>query len=385
MRPRISQTAIVAALVGAHAVAIVALVLLPGELSQVDSLLILAGSLVLVATCLSCPSRDRGTVEALRDGLSDDDSIDKEEGCPVPVGRGLRCFGPCWTLMAPLVVPSIVFAVLCGAATQAFVDGAVSSGVSYLVADAAAMGALAILLCIAWRGIEISIETSTLVVLPVFALIMLTASLFSPAGIIDISVCIRASFTVVQALIWVYFAREGFKRIPGALAAFAWSLALLRGSVLVGRLAAGLVCAHFGADVLGSMLSVLLGIWLLYVAAMLMLGMLALRRTAAAGTAVAPDAPVDLTSPYELAARQFGLSPREQRIMELFASGRSAPHIGGELFLSESTVRTYIRRIYQKMGTHSRQELIDAVESMREDSEVSCSEHERGFDKPLSS
>lgn len=50
-------------------------------------------------------------------------------------------------------------------------------------------------------------------------------------------------------------------------------------------------------------------------------------------------------------------------VMTMFAQGRSALYIAEELCISESTVRTHIRRIYSKLDIHSRQELIDAVAS----------------------
>ena len=42
--------------------------------------------------------------------------------------------------------------------------------------------------------------------------------------------------------------------------------------------------------------------------------------------------------------------------------GRSAKVIAGTLCVSESTVRTHIRRIYEKTEVHSKQELIDLID-----------------------
>lgn len=58
---------------------------------------------------------------------------------------------------------------------------------------------------------------------------------------------------------------------------------------------------------------------------------------------------------------QAGLSPRENEILVLLAQGRSAPFIAEELFVSTNTVKTHIRRIYTKMGVHSKEELLDVV------------------------
>lgn len=56
------------------------------------------------------------------------------------------------------------------------------------------------------------------------------------------------------------------------------------------------------------------------------------------------------------------LSGREADVLMLVARGRSTPRIQEELGLSSNTVNTHIRHIYQKLGVHSRQELLDLVE-----------------------
>ena len=61
-------------------------------------------------------------------------------------------------------------------------------------------------------------------------------------------------------------------------------------------------------------------------------------------------------------ARAFGLSRRETEVFLLLAHGRSRPYIRDELVLSKNTVDTHIRHIYEKIGVHSQQELIDLVE-----------------------
>ncbi len=61
-------------------------------------------------------------------------------------------------------------------------------------------------------------------------------------------------------------------------------------------------------------------------------------------------------------AVEHGLSARETEIFLLLAQGRSRPYIRDSLYLSKNTVATHIRHIYEKLGIHSQQELIDLVE-----------------------
>jgi DNA-binding CsgD family transcriptional regulator len=43
------------------------------------------------------------------------------------------------------------------------------------------------------------------------------------------------------------------------------------------------------------------------------------------------------------------------------AQGRSAPYIAEAEFIALNTVKTYIKRLYAKVGIHSREELLDIV------------------------
>lgn len=61
-------------------------------------------------------------------------------------------------------------------------------------------------------------------------------------------------------------------------------------------------------------------------------------------------------------ATDFGLTPREREVLSLLARGRDAKHVQEELCVSIYTARTHIRRIYEKLAVHSRQELLDLIE-----------------------
>lgn len=55
---------------------------------------------------------------------------------------------------------------------------------------------------------------------------------------------------------------------------------------------------------------------------------------------------------------EFQLSEREEKILSLLVKGKSYKMIGEELFISIDTVRTYIKRIYQKLQVHSAPEAV---------------------------
>ena len=72
----------------------------------------------------------------------------------------------------------------------------------------------------------------------------------------------------------------------------------------------------------------------------------------------------DLAQAAKLMEKKFALTAREGEILALLLQGRSGPYIAEEFYLSNSTVKTHIRHIYDKVGVSSRQQLIDIAHKM---------------------
>ena len=58
-----------------------------------------------------------------------------------------------------------------------------------------------------------------------------------------------------------------------------------------------------------------------------------------------------------LQVREVRLSPRERQLLRLIAQGYSNKQIGGELMISEGTVKVYLAKLFRKVGVHDRYEL----------------------------
>ena len=61
-------------------------------------------------------------------------------------------------------------------------------------------------------------------------------------------------------------------------------------------------------------------------------------------------------------ARLYGLTQREEEILGHLVEGKKRSEIQEVLFISENTVRTHIRHIYEKLDVHSREEAAEVVE-----------------------
>ena len=59
-------------------------------------------------------------------------------------------------------------------------------------------------------------------------------------------------------------------------------------------------------------------------------------------------------------APQPRLSPRERHVLKLLAAGDTVGQIGGKLFISNSTTKTHITRIYEKLSVSNRAQAVVA-------------------------
>jgi DNA-binding NarL/FixJ family response regulator len=65
-----------------------------------------------------------------------------------------------------------------------------------------------------------------------------------------------------------------------------------------------------------------------------------------------------------------GLTPSEQRVAELVASGMTNRDVAAELFISPKTVEANLSRIYHKLGIRSRAELAGTWDNSADSSVV---------------
>lgn len=72
----------------------------------------------------------------------------------------------------------------------------------------------------------------------------------------------------------------------------------------------------------------------------------------------------DMRTTCDAISARFKLSPRESEVLTYLVKGRNAKHIAEKLYLSESTVKTHISNIYRKVGVHSQQDLLDAIDEI---------------------
>jgi DNA-binding CsgD family transcriptional regulator len=78
-------------------------------------------------------------------------------------------------------------------------------------------------------------------------------------------------------------------------------------------------------------------------------------------TVVVKEVRVLATGPFalnEVRVQELGLTPRELEILGAIAGGMSNREIGEKLFVSENTVKTHSRRLFDKLGAKRRTQAV---------------------------
>jgi DNA-binding NarL/FixJ family response regulator len=82
---------------------------------------------------------------------------------------------------------------------------------------------------------------------------------------------------------------------------------------------------------------------------------------AAASSFTAVGLAAALRRQRETAASGLDLSARERQVLEFLIAGQSVPALAVRLHISPSTAKTYVARIYEKLGVRSRAEAVMAA------------------------
>jgi DNA-binding NarL/FixJ family response regulator len=89
----------------------------------------------------------------------------------------------------------------------------------------------------------------------------------------------------------------------------------------------------------------------------------AIRHSAVAASSFSARGLADALRHHSEVSAKVALSPRETEVLALLQDGMSVPSIAATLFVSLSTAKTYVARLYEKLGANNRaQALMAAVE-----------------------
>jgi DNA-binding NarL/FixJ family response regulator len=80
----------------------------------------------------------------------------------------------------------------------------------------------------------------------------------------------------------------------------------------------------------------------------------AIRHSAVAAACFTASGLPDALDRRSKSRERFGLSPREMEVLRLLRDGLSIPAIAARMFIAPSTTKTYVARLYDKLGADNR-------------------------------
>ncbi len=175
-------------------------------------------------------------------------------------------------------------------------------------------------------------------------------------------------FSVTSSLMVVSCARTARNQSLAPVLVYGLFAGVVYACSLAGSVVGLYVGAGRGVGLAELSVVALVAVYALSVAMVAPHGRKARRGKAASGEELSPSS-VDVagdtvSAGCAVAVERYGLSRREAEVLDLLARGRDVPYVAEELVISKNTVRTHTKSIFAKTGVHSRQELIDLVESI---------------------
>lgn len=169
---------------------------------------------------------------------------------------------------------------------------------------------------------------------------------------------------VAGIILWCLLAETSYDTKLPSLLLFSIALACTNGAQLLGTL-----IGYFNADTLKQsdilMTAVaLVAIYLLFMVALFLFKDKSLKGEEGLSAQGIESPEPDLHERCETLAEAHHFTPRESEIFVLLAQGYTIPAISEKLFVSENTVKSHVKSIYQKLDVHVRTELIELVNNV---------------------
>lgn len=130
----------------------------------------------------------------------------------------------------------------------------------------------------------------------------------------------------------------------------------------------GLLMA-FGSSSTSSLILSVVALYLMVIACILALARKAFPRGRASGDGAAPALVLDVVSEADIRSNEalrtrYRISEREMDVVVLMMGGESVAAMGKALQLSENTVKSHIKKIYSKLGVHTKDEFRQLVRAV---------------------
>lgn len=289
-----------------------------------------------------------------------------------------------------ILAGTTLFPFLFGFIAQVCSSVGTNSGLYDVVNELMALGLLVLLVVYgALRGRRLSFDEVLYFTVPLFATGCLLLPYFWEGPIPSAGLLVKCGYTLYQVMFWMLLARKCYEDIRHTYLYFGIFYGLFELATAAARLAAS---SLYQADMIDFSTMATVALFSLWLIALYGLLFFAISKYWQRGRAVsalekvseeevpesdvagesasgAASALLD-TSPFarnlDAFCRRFDITPREREVLVEAMHGYSMENIGRKLFVSRETVKTHLRRIYNKVGVSGKQELISYIERFDE-------------------
>jgi DNA-binding CsgD family transcriptional regulator len=272
-------------------------------------------------------------------------------------------------LIAAIVMYGVSFGLMLGI-RPAFGPAAVTAANGFAFAAAGAV-AIVIMLTLV-RNKALPLGTWYRLVLPLMATGFVLLAMPGETMRIVASIITMLGFVLFDMLVWFALSASAYESGCSSIEVFGWGKSSVCSGIFLGLMFGSRLGRITGGSVSLVAVSTAVAFGLFVATSLLVtdrqlpvLGQSV--KLAASGGGETPSAeshrlPLWRQSCDQLAA-EYGLSPREAELLVLLAKGQRPNRIGKALYISRGTVNTHMRHIYQKLGVHSQEGLVDLVEA----------------------
>jgi DNA-binding CsgD family transcriptional regulator len=186
-------------------------------------------------------------------------------------------------------------------------------------------------------------------------------------ALVSSNVLLSAGNTLFDMVAWAVLAEIANRNRAGAVAVFSWG----RGVCALGSIAGAALGVWCNSLIATSpdLLEFVSGVMLVAVVAYALLGLRTFSFSETVEHVDTGEGPAAAASPEDVfearcaqVIEQYGLSKREGEVFRMLARGRDRAYVQEQLVISRNTVKAHVRHIYEKLGVHSHQDLIDLVQ-----------------------
>lgn len=288
-----------------------------------------------------------------------------------------------------ILAGTTLFPFLFGFIAQVCSSAGTNSGLYDVVNELMALGLLVLLVAYgALRGRRLTFDEVLYFTVPLFATGCLLLPYFWDGPVPLAGLLVKCGYTLYQVMFWMLLARKCYEDIRHAYLYFGIFYGLFELATAAARLLASSLWRAAMVDFQTMAFVALFSLWLIALYGLLFFAIskfwqrrgaavdpeVASRVSACSDATVASESPSaggepgpeEQLSPFarnlDAFCERYDLTPREREVLLEALHGYSMENIGRRLYVSRETVKTHLRRIYNKVGVSGKQELISFID-----------------------